>query len=147
MERCSRTHFWDLKTLSDGTLRMLCCNCGLTQIWKGKELLKEFEVDESVRRQKELERRKKKSDAWEFRITFAWRRKAHEAFDPLWQKEGLTRADSYVVLQKIMKLPEEEAHIAKMDIESCKRLIKILTELGSAAVVLSPRLPEETLDI
>lgn len=71
-----------------------------------------------------------------------WRAKAHGIFDVLWKEKGITRNDSYQVLQKIMGLSEEEAHISKFSKTQCQTLIKRLNEIGDLALVLSPSLPE-----
>jgi len=61
--------------------------------------------------------------------TRQWRMKAHSVFDPWWQKKGMKRRESYKELQKIMNMSEEDAHIAKFNIELCKTLIAKLQEI------------------
>ena len=64
--------------------------------------------------------------------------KAHGVFDKLWKENGLTRNDSYKVLQKIMNRSEEDAHISRFSAYDCEVLIKRLKELGDAVFVLAP---------
>lgn len=52
-----------------------------------------------------------------------WRMKAHDAFDTLWQKKGMGRAQAYKWMRRMLDLSEEEAHIGMMNIETCQRLI------------------------
>ena len=60
-----------------------------------------------------------------------WRRQAHEAFDDLWKSpRGITRMEAYCFLQEVMGLTFNNAHIAKFDIDQCKKLIKILSDRG-----------------
>ena len=55
------------------------------------------------------------------------RRAAHLAFDQLWQRsDGFTRNTAYVILQRLMDLSPEEAHIAKFTPEQCDELIRKL---------------------
>lgn len=60
--------------------------------------------------------------------TRAWRIKAHQAFDLLFNGENLImeREEAYAYLQHLMNLTEEQAHISKFDIEQCKELIDLL---------------------
>jgi hypothetical protein len=57
--------------------------------------------------------------------TKAWRIKAHAAFDESYK--DLPRPERYKRLMYVMGLTEEEAHIARFDIDQCKRLIERLT--------------------
>jgi ssDNA-binding Zn-finger/Zn-ribbon topoisomerase 1 len=60
--------------------------------------------------------------------TKAWRIKAHQAFDKLFEGENplMTRLEAYEYLQLIMNLSQEDAHISKFDSEQCKELIDLL---------------------
>ena len=54
----------------------------------------------------------------------AWRRKAHEAFDPLWKSGGSsTRSEAYLWLRGVLCLSEGAGHIAMLDKKQCKALI------------------------
>lgn len=53
------------------------------------------------------------------------RKQAHEVFDKLYKVYGLTRKAAYTRLQIDMDLSKKKAHIAKFDIEQCKRVISI----------------------
>lgn len=65
-----------------------------------------------------------------------YKHKAHCIFDKLWKEKGISRKDSYKILQKIMRLPESEAHISKFTIKQCKFLMRELKILGDAIFVL-----------
>lgn len=52
-----------------------------------------------------------------------WRHQAHLAFDPLWQKWGLTRNEAYGILDTYFK---REVHIGEADIETCKKIINYI---------------------
>lgn len=58
--------------------------------------------------------------------TRKFRIQAHGDFDNLWRKYGYTRKESYKLLQNIMALNSDQAHIAKFNISQCKLLIKKL---------------------
>lgn len=60
--------------------------------------------------------------------TKAWRVKAHQAFDKLFEGENplMSREEAYAYLQIIMHLTEEEAHIGKFSVGQCKELIDLL---------------------
>src|ERR1039457_2802002 len=52
----------------------------------------------------------------------AWKVKAHAAFDPLWKNGKMPRGKAYAMLQKIMNLPNEHAHIGLFNVDQCKQL-------------------------
>jgi len=55
------------------------------------------------------------------------RKEAHDVFDAIWRENGLakmSRKESYKWLQANLGLSEDDAHIAKLDQEGCKKLIK-----------------------
>lgn len=64
--------------------------------------------------------------------TKEWRIKCHEKFDQLWQNEayGYTRPQAYELLQTIMNMPKEKAHIGRFTIGQCKWLLKQLKKYG-----------------
>jgi hypothetical protein len=54
------------------------------------------------------------------------RMQAHAAFDPLWKREGMSRRGAYGLMQAVMGMTAEEAHISRMTVEQCRRLIHAL---------------------
>lgn len=60
--------------------------------------------------------------------TRMWRQKAHASFDRFWKKWGYKRCESYVLMQSMMQLPPDEAHIGLFDMEQCKKLIKLVED-------------------
>lgn len=54
------------------------------------------------------------------------RMEAHDLFDRLWKKKLYTRKKSYELLQEMMNLSAEEAHISRFNIEQCEKLIGLL---------------------
>lgn len=59
-----------------------------------------------------------------------WKIKAHAAFDPLWQTGLTTRKKAYKLMSEVLELSEEEAHIGKLDVDQCKRLVKAMELLA-----------------
>lgn len=53
----------------------------------------------------------------------AWKKKAHAAFDPLWQRGRMDRSEAYGWLAAELALPSAECHIGMFDIEMCERVI------------------------
>lgn len=49
---------------------------------------------------------------------------AHKVFDSYWEKQGLHRNQAYKLLQDIMELSPDDAHIGKFNEEQCLELIK-----------------------
>lgn len=57
-----------------------------------------------------------------------WKRRAHDAFDPLW-KYGRFRGyrnAAYAWLAQKMGLPVEKTHIGMFDVAQCKKVIEII---------------------
>ncbi len=55
---------------------------------------------------------------------------AHDAFDSLWKRDGgrrMSRRDAYRLMQHLMGMREDEAHIGRFTAEQCKELIDRLT--------------------
>lgn len=52
-----------------------------------------------------------------------WKKKAHAAFDPLWKVGPFSRSQAYRLLQELLSMTEDEAHIGNMGIEDCKSLV------------------------
>jgi hypothetical protein len=64
--------------------------------------------------------------------TRQWRSFAHQAFDPIWKENKLTRSQAYAILAKMMGLSTDECHIGNFDIQSCRHAIcctKQLTQI------------------
>lgn len=59
------------------------------------------------------------------RLTREWRQKAHEVFDPLWKTGKHSRTMAYVILSRKMG---KETHIGESDVETCKKIIKVLED-------------------
>lgn len=63
--------------------------------------------------------------------TRQWRIRAHKAFDMLWKSGEMSRSAAYRLLQRIMDLPEDEAHIGRFDRDQCQELIDKIQERKS----------------
>lgn len=55
------------------------------------------------------------------------RKKAHAAFDPIWQSGVMTRKEAYDWMADRLKLSRDQAHIGMLSEEQCERLM-ILSE-------------------
>lgn len=55
-----------------------------------------------------------------------WRRLAHESLDPLWRSGRMARREAYRLLQEILAVPAEHAHIAMLNLAQCRVLIREL---------------------
>jgi hypothetical protein len=62
--------------------------------------------------------------------TRKWRRKAHEAFDPLWQSGRMTRREAYQRLRVLSDMSAHDAHISRMTAAQCMGLIRALRNEG-----------------
>ena len=58
-----------------------------------------------------------------------WRKKAHAIIDPLWKSGKMKRKEVYAKLKEQFGF---EVHVAKSDIDMCKRIIKEVTDLFGA---------------
>jgi ssDNA-binding Zn-finger/Zn-ribbon topoisomerase 1 len=63
----------------------------------------------------------------------------HDKLDALWESGECSRQEAYVVLQKILHLSEEEAHIGKLNKQQCLTFLKQFDMLGSAVTILIPQ--------
>jgi len=63
--------------------------------------------------------------------TRQWRHRAHEVFDRLWQgpQAKMSRQKAYRLLQRIMGLSEDEAHVGMFNKDQCQTLIRKLRRL------------------
>ena len=59
-----------------------------------------------------------------------WKMKAHAAFNPLWESGTMSRSEAYALMQKLMGMTADEAHIGKFDVPECKKLIEQLRISG-----------------
>lgn len=65
----------------------------------------------------------------------AWKRRAHEAFDPLWRidnskkKKAAARTRAYQALAHILGITASECHIGLFNIDLCKRTIAAVPQL------------------
>ena len=55
------------------------------------------------------------------------RKRAHNLFDKKWKSGRLTRKAAYRRLQVMMGLGKKDAHIAKFNIDQCRKVIEIFS--------------------
>lgn len=53
---------------------------------------------------------------------------AHAAFDPIWQKERLTRPAAYAWLAEMLAVSPDDCHIGLMDLEQCGTVTDLVWE-------------------
>jgi hypothetical protein len=58
---------------------------------------------------------------------------AHAAFDPMWQREGMSRTAAYRWLREQTGLPERDCHIGWMDDETLRRIPQLCAALTGAS--------------
>lgn len=63
------------------------------------------------------------------RATRDARRRAHDAFDPLWRELGMDRGAAYRLLEARMGLGATDGHIGRMTIEQCEQVIAIMAPM------------------
>ena len=63
------------------------------------------------------------------RETHEARRRAHEAFDPLWKSGRMSRTKAYTQLAKAMGLSPSDCHMKQMTAEQAKRVPAIAQQL------------------
>jgi hypothetical protein len=56
-----------------------------------------------------------------------WRKRTHAAFDPLWRGGAMRRREAYAWMRATLGLTEDEAHIARFDVDQCRALIAAIT--------------------
>jgi len=54
-----------------------------------------------------------------------WKKKAHAAFDPIWQRGRMRRGRAYELLAEKLGIPKKEDHIGMFDVAMCKRTVEI----------------------
>lgn len=67
------------------------------------------------------------------------RRQCHAVLDPLWKNGECTRAEAYIILQKILRLPEKDAHIGKLNKQQCLFFLREFAMLGDVVTLLLPK--------
>lgn len=55
-----------------------------------------------------------------------WRKRAHAAFDPLWQSGKMSRTKAYGWLSCSLGIPKHETHIAMFDVERCRAVVELV---------------------
>jgi hypothetical protein len=66
-----------------------------------------------------------------------WRKKAHKVFDEFW-KGKISRKKAYKLMQNLMNMDENQAHIGEFDVEQCKMLIlKLSAQRPACALRIS----------
>ncbi len=60
--------------------------------------------------------------------------KAHNAFDGYWRERGMPRNDAYKLLQSLMGLDKNAAHIGNFDTNQCEELVRKIQELKEQEV-------------
>ena len=62
--------------------------------------------------------------------TIRSRRKAHDAFDPIWREHKIySRSDAYIVLADAMGVTRGKCHMADMSENECKMVIQISEQI------------------
>lgn len=54
-----------------------------------------------------------------------WKKKAHDAFDPIWKSNLMNREQAYDWLSEKLKVPRHYTHIGFFGVETCKKLVTI----------------------
>lgn len=57
------------------------------------------------------------------------KKKAHAAFDPLWQDRHMKRKDAYDWLSQKLGTPREYTHIGMFSVETCKKVVELANNL------------------
>jgi hypothetical protein len=61
---------------------------------------------------------------------YAARCRAHAAFDPIWQSGEMVRSEAYVWLAEQLGVRVYKAHIKRMGIAECDKVVEICTRKG-----------------
>ncbi len=59
-----------------------------------------------------------------------WRMNAHAVFDPLWKQGQMTRSQAYSWLAAQMNVEVSECHIGHMDVDECRRVVRLVKQRG-----------------
>lgn len=57
------------------------------------------------------------------------RKRAHNAFDPLWKEGHLTRTEAYKVLSAMLGIDSKDCHMKLMDVETARRVPRIVKQI------------------
>lgn len=57
-----------------------------------------------------------------------WKKKAHAAFDPLWQNKHMKRKEAYQWLSEKLGIPKEYTYIGMFSVETCKKVVEIISK-------------------
>lgn len=57
------------------------------------------------------------------------RSKAHDVFDPYWQKMGIARSSAYETLARMLGIERHQCHFGLFDEAMCNRVIEMLKEV------------------
>lgn len=66
--------------------------------------------------------------SWSDKRTRDARFMAHLSFDVLWKEGALTRSEAYAWLSREMGISPKKCHIALMNVNQCRRVIKLSNE-------------------
>lgn len=66
-----------------------------------------------------------------------WRRRAHEAFDPIWHNGSKTRDQAYDWLSWRLNIPREKCHIGMFDLAQCMDVVDLCKDKAGPPVVAS----------
>ena len=73
-----------------------------------------------------------------------WKKRAHAAFDPVWQEGKRDRSAAYSWLANEMGLSwVEDCHIGLFDVEQCKKVVEICTGDPFATVIAEVMVAEK----
>lgn len=67
------------------------------------------------------------------------REKAHAPFNRLWWEHHMTKEQAYQWLATTMKVPQEEAHIGRFNIEQCEKVAQLAEKKLNAMRAQRPR--------
>lgn len=59
-----------------------------------------------------------------------WRRVLHEALDPIWQETQWPRSRAYSLIEEVLDVPEERAHVAMLSQPEIKNMVVWLMRNG-----------------
>lgn len=54
-----------------------------------------------------------------------WKKKAHDAFDPLWRNKHMSRSKAYAWLANAMGIPVKDCHVGMFDIALCQKAVEL----------------------
>jgi hypothetical protein len=69
----------------------------------------------------------------------AAKRRAHEAFDPLWQESGASRRVAYAWLAHALHIAVVDCHIGLFDVARCEEVVRICADPNNKFHRIFPR--------